>query len=103
MPEDVLKEEIKSQLLAAVQAARYRYKGGKCGVDEYVQALKRQNDFLVEPGEKAEYVRKRPNEGLEIRLRSTELRARSAVLREESRVACKDSRDSRARRLLKRL
>ena len=111
MPEDVLKEKIKSQLLEAVESTRDRYTAGKCGADEYVQALKRLNDFLIDGavpqklkrGGKAGYVRKKPNENLEIRMRSTELRARSATLREESRVACEDSRDSRAFRLLKRL
>ena len=48
MPENLLKEKVTSQLLAELRHAHDRFKDGAENVKEYVKALKRLNDFLLD-------------------------------------------------------
>jgi hypothetical protein len=47
MPELKRREEIEAQLLAEMQFARRRYQNKENGAEEYLNALRRLNDFLI--------------------------------------------------------
>jgi hypothetical protein len=48
VPENILKQTIELRLLEDMHSARAKFAAGECDVDEYANALKRLNDFLIE-------------------------------------------------------
>jgi hypothetical protein len=48
MAEPKKREDIEAQLLAEMQTARRRYQNKECDAENYLGALRRLNDFLLE-------------------------------------------------------
>ena len=42
------REDLEAQLLAEMQTARRRYHNKECNAEDYLKALRRLNDFLIE-------------------------------------------------------
>jgi hypothetical protein len=48
MAEQRTREAVEAQLLVEVQSARKRYQNKECSAEDYIRALRRLNDFLIE-------------------------------------------------------